>query len=219
MQFTADWDPGWTKQSGPAGPGWVCRTHKYTHAPNPFCIATFLLKQGSWSFNLYQLNFSFFLSCLLFRQKKTADFLRDAVETRLRMNIPYIDTWPQVKSSCSQVLGEIAGRGPEGKKLIWSSSLCLKAMSILLLPYNIPDSLKHLSTMVDDIWYYAGDRSTDVSGSYHHPRSPPTSAHTFLSPFHQHPHKIRPATLQVTPTFLFSPPLSSFFFCYIFINC
>ncbi|TRY75973.1 hypothetical protein DNTS_010881 [Danionella cerebrum] len=37
------------------------------------------------------------------------------------------------------------------------------AMSILLLPHNIPDSLKHLSTMVDDIWYYAGDRSTDVN--------------------------------------------------------
>ncbi|XP_054862333.1 ubiquinone biosynthesis protein COQ9, mitochondrial isoform X2 [Amphiprion ocellaris] len=66
--------------------------------------------------------------------KKTADFLREAVETRLRMYIPYIETWPQ-------------------------------AMSILLLPHNIPDSLKHLSSMVDDIWYYAGDRSTDVSGS------------------------------------------------------
>ncbi|XP_047238523.1 ubiquinone biosynthesis protein COQ9, mitochondrial [Girardinichthys multiradiatus] len=64
--------------------------------------------------------------------KKTADFLRDAVETRLRMYIPYIETWPQ-------------------------------AMSILLLPHNIPDSLKHLSTMVDDIWYYAGDRSTDMN--------------------------------------------------------
>ncbi|KTG00263.1 hypothetical protein cypCar_00005807 [Cyprinus carpio] len=64
--------------------------------------------------------------------KKTAEFLKDAVETRLRMLIPYIDTWPQ-------------------------------AMSILLLPHNIPDSLKHLSTMVDDIWYYAGDRSTDVN--------------------------------------------------------
>ncbi|XP_069384024.1 ubiquinone biosynthesis protein COQ9, mitochondrial isoform X1 [Paralichthys olivaceus] len=97
--------------------------------------------------------------------KKTADFLRDAVETRLRMHIPYIETWPQ-------------------------------AMSILLLPHNIPDSLKHLSTLVDDIWYYAGDRSTDVSGS-HHPRSPPSSAHTFLSPFHHHPHNIRPATLQM----------------------
>ncbi|XP_059191404.1 ubiquinone biosynthesis protein COQ9, mitochondrial [Centropristis striata] len=64
--------------------------------------------------------------------KKTADFIRDAVETRLRMYIPYIDTWPQ-------------------------------AMSILLLPHNIPDSLKHLSTLVDDIWYYAGDRSTDMN--------------------------------------------------------
>lgn len=65
-------------------------------------------------------------------KKKTAEFLRDAVETRLRMLIPYIDTWPQ-------------------------------AMSVLLLPHNIPDSLKHLSTMVDDIWYYAGDRSTDLN--------------------------------------------------------
>ncbi|KAM3870381.1 ubiquinone biosynthesis protein COQ9, mitochondrial [Diretmus argenteus] len=64
--------------------------------------------------------------------KKTAEFLRDAVETRLRMNIPYIDTWPQ-------------------------------AMSILLLPHNIPDSLKHLSSLVDDMWYYAGDRSTDMN--------------------------------------------------------
>ncbi|XP_044048117.1 ubiquinone biosynthesis protein COQ9, mitochondrial [Siniperca chuatsi] len=64
--------------------------------------------------------------------KKTADFLRDAVETRLRMHIPYIESWPQ-------------------------------AMSILLLPHNIPDSLKHLSTLVDDIWYYAGDRSTDMN--------------------------------------------------------
>ncbi|XP_029378434.1 ubiquinone biosynthesis protein COQ9, mitochondrial isoform X2 [Echeneis naucrates] len=64
--------------------------------------------------------------------KKTSDFLRDAVECRLRMYIPYIETWPQ-------------------------------AMSILLLPHNIPHSLKHLSTLVDDIWYYAGDRSTDMN--------------------------------------------------------
>ncbi|XP_008410003.1 ubiquinone biosynthesis protein COQ9, mitochondrial isoform X1 [Poecilia reticulata] len=96
--------------------------------------------------------------------KKTADFLRDAVETRLRMYIPYMESWPQ-------------------------------AMSILLLPHNIPDSLKHLSTMVDDIWYYAGDRSTDVSGSSRLRSS--SSAHTFLSPFHHHPHNIRPATSQM----------------------
>ncbi|XP_061577230.1 ubiquinone biosynthesis protein COQ9, mitochondrial isoform X2 [Cololabis saira] len=65
-------------------------------------------------------------------RKKTAEFLRDAVETRLRMYIPYMENWPQ-------------------------------AMSILLLPHNMPDSLKHLSTLVDDIWYYAGDRSTDMN--------------------------------------------------------
>lgn len=74
---------------------------------------------------------------------------------------------------------------------------CPQAMSILLLPHNIPDSLKHLSNLVDDIWYYAGDRSTDVSGS-HRPRSPPSSTHTFLSPFHHHPRNLRPATSQVT---------------------
>ncbi|RVE72307.1 hypothetical protein OJAV_G00060570 [Oryzias javanicus] len=65
-------------------------------------------------------------------KKKTSEFLRDAVETRLRMYIPYMETWPQ-------------------------------AMSLLLLPHNIPDSLKHLSNLVDDIWYYAGDRSTDMN--------------------------------------------------------
>uniref|UniRef100_A0A3B3DTB7 Ubiquinone biosynthesis protein n=1 Tax=Oryzias melastigma TaxID=30732 RepID=A0A3B3DTB7_ORYME len=65
-------------------------------------------------------------------KKKTSEFLRDAVETRLRMYVPYMETWPQ-------------------------------AMSLLLLPHNIPDSLKHLSNLVDDIWYYAGDRSTDMN--------------------------------------------------------
>ncbi|KAK1162084.1 ubiquinone biosynthesis protein COQ9, mitochondrial-like [Acipenser oxyrinchus oxyrinchus] len=64
--------------------------------------------------------------------KKTDEFLRDAVEARLRMLIPYIEIWPQ-------------------------------AMSILLLPHNIPESLKHLSILVDDIWYYAGDRSADLN--------------------------------------------------------
>lgn len=48
----------------------------------------------------------------------------------------------------------------------WLFILASQALSILLLPHNIPDSLKHLTTMVDDIWYYAGDRSTDVSDSF-----------------------------------------------------
>ncbi|OCT84701.1 hypothetical protein XELAEV_18022857mg [Xenopus laevis] len=65
-------------------------------------------------------------------KKPTAQFLRDAVEARLRMHIPYIEHWPQ-------------------------------ALGMLLLPRNIPSSLKLLTAMVDDIWHYAGDQSTDVS--------------------------------------------------------
>lgn len=57
----------------------------------------------------------------------------------------------------------------------------LQAMSILLLPHNIPDSLKHLSTLVDDIWYYAGDRSTDVSRPSQ-PKYP--SPHVFLTSYY-----------------------------------
>ncbi|XP_069073420.1 ubiquinone biosynthesis protein COQ9, mitochondrial [Pleurodeles waltl] len=65
-------------------------------------------------------------------KKKTEQFLRDAVETRLRMLIPYIETWPQ-------------------------------ALSILLLPQNIPQGLNLLTSMVDDMWHYAGDQSTDIN--------------------------------------------------------
>ncbi|KFP26151.1 hypothetical protein N325_00346, partial [Colius striatus] len=65
-------------------------------------------------------------------KKPTDQFLRDAVESRLRMLIPYIDKWPQ-------------------------------ALSILLLPHNIPSSLNLLTSMIDDIWQYAGDQSTDFN--------------------------------------------------------
>lgn len=120
------------------------------------------------------------------------------------MYIPYIETWPQVNSRTHwRLVAETNYLRGNHKLYLIFEFLCLilliQAMSILLLPHNIPDSLKHLSTMVDDIWYYAGDRSTDVSGSYH-PRSPFSSAHSFLSPFHQHPDNIRPATAQVTNT-------------------
>uniref|UniRef100_H3AHD3 Ubiquinone biosynthesis protein n=1 Tax=Latimeria chalumnae TaxID=7897 RepID=H3AHD3_LATCH len=66
------------------------------------------------------------------KKKKTDQFLKDVVEARLRMLIPYLEKWPQ-------------------------------AMGILLLPQNIPESLKLLTSLVDDIWYYAGDRSTDIN--------------------------------------------------------
>ncbi|XP_055504738.1 ubiquinone biosynthesis protein COQ9, mitochondrial isoform X1 [Leucoraja erinacea] len=64
--------------------------------------------------------------------KKTEVFVRDAVEARLRMIIPYIYNWPQ-------------------------------AISILLMPENVADSLRSLTEMVGEIWYYAGDKSTDFN--------------------------------------------------------
>uniref|UniRef100_A0A8C8RMB6 Ubiquinone biosynthesis protein n=1 Tax=Pelusios castaneus TaxID=367368 RepID=A0A8C8RMB6_9SAUR len=65
-------------------------------------------------------------------KKKTDQFLRDAVEARLRMLIPYIEKWPQ-------------------------------ALSILLLPHNIPASLTLLTSMLDEMWHYAGDQSTNIN--------------------------------------------------------
>ncbi|XP_071634573.1 ubiquinone biosynthesis protein COQ9, mitochondrial-like isoform X2 [Temnothorax longispinosus] len=58
--------------------------------------------------------------------------VRDAVETRLRMVIPYKKSWPQ-------------------------------AMAIMTLPPNVPTALANLLTLVDDICYYAGDRSVDIN--------------------------------------------------------
>lgn len=43
-----------------------------------------------------------------------------------------------------------------------------QALSILMLPHNIPASLSLLTSMVDDMWHYAGDQSTDVSASTGH---------------------------------------------------
>jgi len=38
-----------------------------------------------------------------------------------------------------------------------------QAMAMMALPANAPTALKISTTMVDDMWYYAGDRSTYVS--------------------------------------------------------
>lgn len=65
-------------------------------------------------------------------QKSTEVQVCEAVETRLKMIIPYKKTWPQ-------------------------------ALALMTLPPNVPKSLANLLTLVDDICYYAGDRSVDVS--------------------------------------------------------
>lgn len=64
-------------------------------------------------------------------QKTPEQQVRDAVETRLRMVIPYKKTWPQ-------------------------------ALAIMTLPPNVPTAIANLLTLVDDICYYAGDRSVDI---------------------------------------------------------
>jgi len=38
----------------------------------------------------------------------------------------------------------------------------LQAMGLMLLPYNAPDAAKNVAYLVDEIWYHAGDTSTDV---------------------------------------------------------
>lgn len=58
--------------------------------------------------------------------------IHNAIETRLRMVVPYKKTWPQ-------------------------------AIAIMVLPSNVTTALANLLTLVDDICYYAGDRSVDVS--------------------------------------------------------
>lgn len=55
-----------------------------------------------------------------------------AIETRIRMVIPYKKTWPQ-------------------------------AMALMALPPNVPTAIANLITLVDDICYYAGDRSVDIN--------------------------------------------------------
>ena len=35
-------------------------------------------------------------------------------------------------------------------------------MGLMLLPQNAPDAMKNVAYMVDEIWYHAGDTSTDV---------------------------------------------------------
>ncbi|RUS80095.1 hypothetical protein EGW08_012141 [Elysia chlorotica] len=62
----------------------------------------------------------------------TQAFIKKAVETRLRMIIPYLETWPQ-------------------------------AIAIQALPQNAVESWTNTLNLTDEIWYYAGDRSTDFN--------------------------------------------------------
>ena len=59
-------------------------------------------------------------------------FVRDAIEFRLRLIIPYMDVWAE-------------------------------AMLLLLSPKMLGESSSELGHMIDDVWYLAGDRSSDFN--------------------------------------------------------
>lgn len=41
--------------------------------------------------------------------------------------------------------------------------LCIfQVMRLMAMPQNAPNAIQAVSYMVDDIWYHAGDTSTDV---------------------------------------------------------
>ena len=42
-----------------------------------------------------------------------------------------------------------------------------EALGLLALPHNAPTSLANFGTLLDDIWYHAGDRSSDVRPQGH----------------------------------------------------
>ncbi|CAK8677618.1 unnamed protein product [Clavelina lepadiformis] len=63
---------------------------------------------------------------------KSSEFIRKAIEFRLRLIVPYMDNWSD-------------------------------AMGVLLRPNVLPKSAEELAMMVDDIWFYAGDKSSDFS--------------------------------------------------------
>ncbi|EDL11147.1 coenzyme Q9 homolog (yeast), isoform CRA_a [Mus musculus] len=56
-----------------------------------------------------------------------------------------------------------------------------QALSILLLPHNIPPSLNLLTSMVDDMWHYAGDQSTDALSILLLPHNIPPSLNLLTS--------------------------------------
>lgn len=69
----------------------------------------------------------------LTKKKKSPEvYIKNALEKRLRMLVPYKSTWPQ-------------------------------AITLMTLPPNVPIALANILTLIDDICYYAGDRSVDVS--------------------------------------------------------
>ena len=50
--------------------------------------------------------------------------------------------------------------------MLMNCCVLLQAMGLMLLPQNAPDAIRNVAYMVDEIWYHAGDTSTDVSALF-----------------------------------------------------
>lgn len=59
-------------------------------------------------------------------------FLKDAIKTRLELQLPYYDHWAE-------------------------------ALALCIDPKVAPQATKQFAEMIDDIWFYAGDKSTDIN--------------------------------------------------------
>eukprot|EP00116_Pleurobrachia_bachei_P007014 sb/3467276/ len=61
-----------------------------------------------------------------------ADFLQDAIKTRLELQLPYYDRWAE-------------------------------ALALCIDPNVAPKATSQFAHLIDDIWFYAGDKSTDFN--------------------------------------------------------
>lgn len=61
-----------------------------------------------------------------------AHFLKDAIKTRLELQLPYYDHWAE-------------------------------ALSLVIDPKVVPRASEQFAHLIDDIWYYAGDKSTNIN--------------------------------------------------------
>ena len=62
----------------------------------------------------------------------TAHFLKDAIKTRLELQLPFYERWAE-------------------------------ALALVLSPKVVPRATEQFAHLIDDIWFYAGDKSTDIN--------------------------------------------------------
>ena len=61
-----------------------------------------------------------------------AHFLKDAIKTRLELQLPFFDRWAE-------------------------------ALALVVSPKVVPRATEQFAHLIDDIWFYAGDKSTDIN--------------------------------------------------------